>query len=260
MTLLRRDGSARTAAVAAGTAAVALLLGGCGIRATTVPVDVGPAPSRVSCDTPADKATQGVQGFRATIELVCGSQLVGVERVVPVPEKRQTKDPLVLVAQALLEELERVPSEAERDAGFSTGVPPGLTAGPARPGDPRGTLRLSRKPEDLPPVALAQLVCTTAGSEAVSAGSGPVVLGGPDADPPRKWECTDAMRARPESVPTLGELVRTTPSPAHAPSPEPSPEPSAETRPGEGTGPGSVAPPAASTGPTGSDAGATPAG
>ncbi|MCX5376327.1 hypothetical protein [Streptomyces sp. NBC_00091] len=201
------------------------MLSGCGIRATTVPVDVGAAPSRVSCETAGQPAGQsGVQGFRATVELVCGSQLVGVERVVPVPEKRVARDPVVLVAQALLEELERTPSAEERDGGFTTSVPDGLSASPARPGDPTGTLRLSRKPEDLPPVALSQVVCTLAASEAVSAGPGPVVLGGPDADPPRAWECTDAVRSRPESVPTLGELVR--------PSGSASPSPSAGVTPG----------------------------
>ncbi|MEU6892736.1 hypothetical protein ABZ934_13240 [Streptomyces sp. NPDC046557] len=196
-------------------AAVTAVTSGCGIRATTVPVDVGAAPSRVSCDTPAAPSGQqpsGVPGFRATVELVCGSQLVGVERVVPVPEKRPARDPVVLAAQALLEALEREPSAQERDAGFTTGVPAGLSAVPTRAGDPTGTVRLSRKPEDLPPVALSQIVCTLSDSEAVSAGPGPVVLGGPDADPPRAWECGDAVRSRPESVPTLGDVVRPTPS------------------------------------------------
>ncbi|MFD9572728.1 hypothetical protein ACFWBI_23140 [Streptomyces sp. NPDC059982] len=208
---------ARRALGALGGVAALLVLSGCGIRATTVPVDVGAAPSRVSCDTPAQAAGEsGVQGFRATLELVCGSQLVGVDRVVPVPEKRVVRDPVVLVAQALLEGLEKTLSGEERDAGFTSAVPDGLTAGPARPGDPAGTVRLSRKPEDLPPVALAQVVCTLSASDAVSAGSGPVVLGGPDADPPRAWECTDAVRSRPESVPTLGELVRPSASPSGA--------------------------------------------
>ncbi|QEV45872.1 hypothetical protein CP980_12915 [Streptomyces vinaceus] len=196
----------------AGAVLLVLLTSACGIRATTVPVDVGAAPSRVSCDTPQPQS--GVQGFRATVELVCGSQLVGVERVVPVPEQKPVRDPVVLVAEALLEALEREPSAQERDAGFTTGVPGGLTVAPARAGDPAGTIRISRKPEDLPPVALSQVVCTLAGSEAVSAGPGPVVLGGPDTDPPRAWECTEAVRSRPESVPTLGELVRPTPTPA----------------------------------------------
>ncbi|MFJ9338166.1 hypothetical protein ACIRP0_02600 [Streptomyces sp. NPDC101733] len=204
----------------AAVAASLLVLTGCGIRATTVPVDVGPAPSRVSCDTPEQpRAGQsGVQGFRATVELVCGSQLVGVERIVPVPEKRQLRDPVALVAQALLEQLERQSSGEERDAGFTSVVPQGLSAGAPRPGDATGTVRLSRKPEDLEPVALAQVVCTLASSDAVSAGAGPVVLGGPDADPPRAWECTDAVRSRPESIPTLGELVDPTAG-ATAPTP-----------------------------------------
>ncbi|MEV7544774.1 hypothetical protein [Streptomyces sp. NPDC089915] len=176
---------------------------------------MGPAPSRVSCDTPDLPSGQsGVQGFRAKIEMVCGSQLVAVERVVPVPDKRTGRDPVTLVAQALLEELQRVPSEQEREGGFTSVVRDGLTAAPARPGDPAGTVRLSRKPEDLPPAALAQIVCTLSESDAVSAGPGPVVLGGPDTDPPRAWECTDAVRNRPESAPTLGELVRPTGSPS----------------------------------------------
>ncbi|MFC9820777.1 hypothetical protein ACFWG6_25315 [Streptomyces erythrochromogenes] len=195
-----------------------LATAGCGIRATTVPVDVGAAPSRVSCDTPAQPGGQsGGPGFQATVELVCGSQLVGVERVVPMAEKGTVRDPVAQAAQALLEALERTPSAEERDAGFSTGVPAGLTAGAPKPGDPAGTVRLSRKPEDLPPVALSQIVCTLAGSETVSAGPGPVVLGGPDADPPRAWECTDAVRSRPESVPTLGEIVRPTASASPSP-------------------------------------------
>lgn len=203
---------------AVGLAAVLCLhaLSGCGIRATTVPVDVGAAPSRVTCDTPAKPPVgqSGVQGFRATVELVCGSQLVGVERVVPVPEKKPVRDAVVLVTQALLEALQKEPSAEERDAGFSTGVPAGLTAAAPRPGDPAGTVRLSRKPEDLPPVALSQIVCTLSESDAVSAGPGPVVLGGPDADPPRAWECSEAVRSRPEAAATLGDVVRPGSSPS----------------------------------------------
>lgn len=217
----RNAGSGAKAAVAAALSLLSLgVLSGCGIRATTVPVDVGPAPSRVSCKTPAGTAagTGGVQGIRATVELVCGAQLVGVQRVVPVPEKKPARDPAVLVTEALLEVLQEEPSAEEREAGFTSEVPAGLTASAPRPGDPAGTVRLSRKPEDLPPVALSQLVCTLAESDAVSAGPGPVVLGGPDADPPRAWACTDAVRSRPETVPTLGDVVRPTAAPAPTPS------------------------------------------
>ncbi|MEU6861690.1 hypothetical protein ABZ924_00215 [Streptomyces sp. NPDC046876] len=215
----RRRGATAAAAVM-WAAALASLVSGCGIRATTVPVDVGAAPSRVSCDIPAQQG--GTQGFRATVELVCGSRLVGVDRVVPIAEKKPARDPAMLAAEALLEALEREPSQEERDAGFSSAVPQGLTVAAGQPGDPAGTVRLSRKPEDLPPVALSQVVCTLAGSETVSAGPGPVVLGGPDADPPRAWECTEAVRRRPESVPTLGELVRSPTTAAPTPTPTPS--------------------------------------
>jgi hypothetical protein len=34
-----------------------VLLAGCGIRTTSVPVDAGPAPSRVSCAVPDEEAT-----------------------------------------------------------------------------------------------------------------------------------------------------------------------------------------------------------
>ncbi|WP_407837578.1 hypothetical protein ACE1OC_15845 [Streptomyces sp. DSM 116496] len=217
----RTTGRTTTAAIMAALSLVSAgVLSGCGIRATTVPVDVGAAPSRVSCKTPTGTAagTSGVQGIRATVELVCGAQLVGVQRVVPVPEKQPARDAAVFVAQALLAALQREPSAEEREAGFTTEVPATLTASAPRPGDPAGTVRLSRKPEDLPPVALSQLVCTLAESDAVSAGPGPVVLGGPDADPPRAWECTDAVRSRPESVPTLGDVVLPSASPAASPS------------------------------------------
>ncbi|WP_323182409.1 MULTISPECIES: hypothetical protein [unclassified Streptomyces] len=220
----RTAGRGATAAVTVLSLLSLGLLSGCGIRATTVPVDVGPAPSRVSCKKPSTPpstpaGTGGMQGIRATVELVCGAQLVGVQRVVPVPEKRPAPDVAVLVTQALLEVLQREPSAEEREAGFTSEVPALLAASAPRPGDPQGTVRLSRKPEDLPPVALSQLVCTLAESDAVSPGPGPVVLGGPDADPPRAWECTDAVRSRPEAVPTLGDVVRPSASPAPAPSP-----------------------------------------
>ncbi|MFB6519584.1 hypothetical protein [Streptomyces sp. NPDC056401] len=224
MTTRRRTRAGTSAGTRRTTAAAVAVLGlvsacvlsGCGIRATTVPVDVGAAPSRVSCKTPTGTAagTGGVQGIRATVELVCGAQLVGVQRVVPVPEKQPARDAAVLVTQALLAALQREPSAEEREAGFTTEVPATLTASAPRPGDPAGAVRLSRKPEDLPPVALSQLVCTLAESEAVSPGPGPVVLGGPDEDPPRAWECTDAVRSRPESVPTLGDVVLPSASPA----------------------------------------------
>ncbi len=44
---------------------LAVLLAGCGIRATEVPTDYGPAPSRVRCVAPeADASTRSAPGTR----------------------------------------------------------------------------------------------------------------------------------------------------------------------------------------------------
>lgn len=72
-----------------------------------------------------------------------------------------------------------------------------------REGDPGNALRLSRIPDELPAYALAQLVCTFAGSAAV-AGDESVVLGGPDGDPLKRYPCTEELRARPEAAQTTG--------------------------------------------------------
>ncbi|CAM5470159.1 Lipoprotein OS=Streptomyces violarus OX=67380 GN=FHS41_002640 PE=4 SV=1 [Streptomyces violarus] len=67
-----------------------------------------------------------------------------------------------------------------------------------RPGNRADTLRLSTTPDSLTSYALAQIVCTFSDSAAAE-GDGSVVLGGPGAEPPRRWECTDEVRARPGS-------------------------------------------------------------
>ncbi|MFI0979827.1 hypothetical protein ACH4SP_22845 [Streptomyces sp. NPDC021093] len=183
---------------------------GCGIRTTQVPVDAGAAPSRVSCDVPAKSAEEQAQtGSTVRVFLVCGAGLVSVQRVVAVPEEAMAADRM-RAARSLLDELQRDPSEEEEQAGFSTDVRGSLTVSGPRTGDPKQTLRLSRQPDDLPPHALAQIVCTYSGS-AADDGGGSVELGGPSEDPPRKYQCTAALKARPEAVPTLGD-VRGTPT------------------------------------------------
>ncbi|MEU8892427.1 hypothetical protein [Streptomyces sp. NPDC048442] len=180
---------------------------GCGIRTTQVPVDAGAAPSRVSCDVPAKSADEQSQaGSTVRVFLVCGAGLVSVQRVVAVPEETMAADRM-RAAQALLDELQRDPSDEEERAGFSTDVRGSLTVSRPRAGDPRQTLRLSRQPDDLPTHALAQIVCTYSGS-AADDGGGSVELGGPSEDPPRKYQCTAALKARPEMVPPLGDLRR----------------------------------------------------
>ncbi|OEJ60518.1 hypothetical protein BGM19_23460 [Streptomyces agglomeratus] len=196
-----KSGLTRLAALAALCAA----LGGCGIRTTSVPVDAGAAPSRVPCELSAqDSPAEAAAGVPLQVYLVCGAQLVSVDRTVRVPEEKLSDR--LRVAQTLLAELKKEPANEEKQAGFTTDVRETLAVSGAREGDPRDALRLSSQPEDLPTHALAQIVCTYADSAA----AGPdrsVVLGGPSDDPVREYQCTAALKARPESVlPTLGEI------------------------------------------------------
>ncbi|WP_051874381.1 hypothetical protein [Streptomyces exfoliatus] len=197
---MRRSVFGRTGVAGALAAtALTLLVSGCGIRTTSVPVDAGAAPSRVPCSLTEDGATgAAVQGVPVRVFLVCGSQLEAVDRRSPLPEKAGG-DP-VRTATGLLAQLLAVPSESERRAGFTTAVRGPLAVSGGRGDDPAGTLRLSRQPEDLAPTALSQLICTFAESSA-SAGGHTVLLGGPGAYPPKRYRCTTELRERPESAP-----------------------------------------------------------
>ncbi|MEW2178009.1 hypothetical protein AB0890_16970 [Streptomyces sp. NPDC005406] len=198
MTPTERRGR-RPAAALAAAALCAVLAAGCGIRTTSVPVDAGPAPSRVPCAMPAeDITTQAQQGIPVQIYLVCASELVTVDRSAQVPE---TASDRLRIARALLDELRLEPPAAEERAGFSTHVPAALRIGGPVTGDPKGTLRLSEQPEDLPSEALAQIVCTYAESESLVP-DGSVTLGGPGGYPPRAYLCTAETKASPEAVPT----------------------------------------------------------
>ncbi|WP_406093304.1 hypothetical protein [Streptomyces sp. NBC_01013] len=194
----------RPAAALAGAALCAVLAAGCGIRTTSVPVDAGPAPSRVPCAMPAeDIATQAQQGIPVQVYLVCASELVTVDRAVRVQE---TTSDRLRIARALLDELRQAPPSAEERAGFSTHVPAPLRISGPRAGDPKGTLRLSEQPEDLPSEALAQIVCTFTESEPLVP-DGSVVLGGPGDYAPRGYLCTTETKASPETVPTTGAAL-----------------------------------------------------
>ncbi|MFJ9622318.1 hypothetical protein [Streptomyces sp. NPDC101181] len=196
-------GPRRTAVSLAAVLAVAALVSGCGIRTTSVPVDAGGAPSRVPCRLAAsDVATRSPDSVSAPVYLVCASQLVAVDREVAAGAAGSDR---LEVARALLEEVQQAPPESERRAGFSTAVPAGLVVGPARDGDPAGTLRLSSQPEDLSAEALAQLVCTYAEAGALPT-DGSVVLGGPGTYPPRGYLCTSQTKARPQDLTTPDAL------------------------------------------------------
>ncbi|WP_302852249.1 hypothetical protein [Streptomyces sp. TRM64462] len=191
----------RRGVFAGGVVMVAGLVVGCGIRTTSVPVDAGGAPSRMSCTLPeaAGASAAAQEGVAARVYLVCASGLEAVDRTVVLPAARDVR---VATAQALLDALGKRPSERERQAGFATYVEERLTVSAGRAGDPAGALRLSRQPEDLPPAALAQLVCTYAETGTVAV-QGAAVLGGPGDYPVRRYVCDRAVKERPESaVPT----------------------------------------------------------
>lgn len=180
---------------------LAALLAGCGVRATQVPTDFGPAPSRVPCAlSGADLAIQPERGIPVQVFLLCAAQLVTVDRSVHIPDGTAERQRRVLVAQGLLDQLAARPSAAERQAGYTTDVAGGITVSGPRGADPADTFRLSARPADLSSSALAQIACTFADSEATAADDGTVVLGGPDERPLRRYECTAQVRSHPGAV------------------------------------------------------------
>ncbi|PJN02983.1 hypothetical protein CG740_10460 [Streptomyces sp. CB01201] len=199
----------RAAVVLAGLLALCATATGCGIRPTSVPVDAGPAPSRVPCEVPDSAVTPQFEGVTVEVYLVCGAQLVTTQRSVRIPEYKGAQDRLRF-AQALLDELMAAPSGTEKEAGFTTEVKGPLTVTAGRGHDPAGALRLSRNPEDLSALALSQVVCTYAENTPTAPGAQQVVLGGPGEDPARGYTCTSEMKSRPDSAATLGDIPRPT--------------------------------------------------
>ena len=188
---------------------LAALLAGCGIRSTQVPTDFGPAPSRVPCAlSDADLSTQTGHGLPVQVFLLCASQLVAADRSVRIPGGPAGAERRVLVAQGLLDQLAAQPSPGEKQAGYTTDVAGDIRVSGPRGKDPEGAFRLSTRPQDLSRYALAQIVCTFAGSEATAAEDGAVVLGGPDGRPLRRYECTTQVHSRPGTVaPPSGEVT-----------------------------------------------------
>lgn len=197
---MRRRRAAAGAAIGLG---LACALAGCGIRATSVPVDAGPAPTRGWCALPdTGTLTDALGMMPLQIYLVCGQRLSPVERSV-----RERQLAPVETARLLLGELERPPDQAEQRGGFASEVPATLNVSGPVAGDPAGTLRLDQDPDDLPPYAVGQLVCTFADTQAGAADHS-VVLGGPDPRvPPRRYACGDELRSDPDAGPTAGVPV-----------------------------------------------------
>ncbi|AXG82819.1 hypothetical protein DVK44_22195 [Streptomyces paludis] len=189
-------------------AVLSVLASGCGIRTTSIPVDAGAAPSRMPCAIAGKNViTQTEPGVPVRIYLLCASGLSSVERAARIV-KGTSPGNRVEIAQGLVDELLAEPSSAEREAGFTTSVRGPLVVSGARKGDPEGTLRISRQPEDLPTAALAQIVCTLAESESSESTDGRVVLGGPGDYPARGYECGPETKRTPYAeVPTVDPNV-----------------------------------------------------
>ncbi|MFH8568965.1 hypothetical protein [Streptomyces sp. NPDC017993] len=201
-----RSGSVRTWWRTAAVAALALAAAGCGVRGTSVPVDAGGAPSRVSCKVPEGDTPTSPDAVQVTVYLVCSSALTPVERTVSRP-KAPADGVRLQAARALLRELQKQPSSAEEGAGFSSAVPEDVEVAGPRAGDAADALRLSVRPDDLPSFALAQLVCSYGKSTALGrtppsqdgAGGAPsALLGGPGDDTPHRYECSDEVLTHPD--------------------------------------------------------------
>lgn len=236
----RKPGRAgRRLAAFVGLLTVTALATGCGIRATSVPVDAGAAPSKVGCALPEAHSSpdRSARTEVVRVYLVCRSRVAPVEREVRMPGGRSSSERLP-VARKLVEDLKRSPDSAEDTAGFETAVPQELTVSGGTDGDTDEALRLSVPPGELPPFALAQLVCTLADTAAADANHG-VVLGGPAGPADRedgdgdgghdgggdgdgsgdggsgeeaksalqRFECDTALRTRPEAADTAGTRV-----------------------------------------------------
>ncbi|WP_314171774.1 hypothetical protein [Streptomyces winkii] len=202
-------GRARLPAVFTGLALLGVLASGCGIRSTSVPVDAGAAPSRVSCVLPGERESgDGGDGGNLPVRvyLSCGSRVSPVDRRVALPDGDDSER--LPVARGLLDALRAQPDSDEEAAGFKTAVPRDLEISGPREGDPPAALRLSRPVKDLPSFALAQIVCTYADTAAAGTDRS-VILGGPadgdgGEDAARRYECDTALRTHPEAAATAG--------------------------------------------------------
>lgn len=205
-----RRRSPRTPVVLATVVALlGALAAGCGVRATSVPVDAGSAPSQAGCAAPGEE-TPDVPGHgqqTVRLYLVCGSYVAPVDR--PVDLSGDSDDRLT-VARTLLAALRSDPHGREAAAGFETSVPHNVLVSGASSDadDPKATLRLNTPPAKLPSFALAQLVCTYAENPATSASGETVLLAGPDhgdrSERLRRYECSTSLRTRAEAARTAG--------------------------------------------------------
>jgi hypothetical protein len=209
--------------------ALAAALSGCGIRSTSVPVDAGAAPSRVSCTVPSAAASAGASAGASAaddagqetvpIYLVCSEEVTAIPRPLPRPlgdggDSGGAVSPSerLAAARTLLYQLRAKPDSQESASGFSTEVPGDLDVSGPRRSDPATTLRLSAAQSQLPSFALAQIVCTfgagTATSGTAGTADGTVMLGFADNGAARRFSCTGDLRSRQEAAESAGTAVR----------------------------------------------------
>ncbi|MER5481222.1 hypothetical protein ABT026_30220 [Streptomyces sp. NPDC002734] len=184
----------------------AVVLAGCGIRATEVPVYFTSAPSRMPCPSPTS-SPQPRDATRVPVRvyLLCAGQLTLVQRTVELPADTDEAQRRSVVARGLLDELARHPSPGELEDGYRTLVPFGTRVKGARPDDPADSFRLSVPPERMRSGAMAQIVCTFAESTATQ-GSGKVTLGGPEGELSR-YECPPEVRNNPTATPVPSDTA-----------------------------------------------------
>jgi hypothetical protein len=200
-------GGRRAGAVAGGAVLLAALglAAGCGIRTTTVPVDAGAAPSRVSCQVPKAENSPGITDAAVEqIYLVCGGQTTPVPRTVQIRPQATGR---VEQVRELVAQLQRSVTGPEAQAGFTTTVPGTLEVRGPWPGDPSDALRLSGAVEDLPSFALAQIVCTVAQSPLASTGHSVVLGGTTRGSKVRSYTCTQDLRTLPQAADSAGTEV-----------------------------------------------------
>jgi len=202
----------RRRGAALGSASLVLvlpLLAGCGIRTTSVPVDAGPAPSRVSCAPPKAAASPGPDTVSRQVYLVCSMQLAPVPRNVPVRDIGNVRTSLSGQATELIRQLEQSPRSGESQAGFSTAVPASTEIAPRHSGDPADALRLNQELDDLPSFALAQIICTLTADGGIAPDHSVLLGGQAPGDPLRQYTCTSDLRTRPDAGDEAGTVVRT---------------------------------------------------
>ncbi|MEK8171219.1 hypothetical protein NKH77_22300 [Streptomyces sp. M19] len=171
------------------------------------------APTRDSCRASDEEpSAAGDETLSVRIYLVCASQVRTVVREIRLSDEKASRVAPVVLARELLDQLRQSPPTAEAGRVRHGGRVPGAGHQPGG-GRPDKTIRLNIAPDQLRSYGLVQIICTF--GHTTLGDHGKVILGGPerDADGLRQYQCTEALRARPESVLASGCRSRRPPPP-----------------------------------------------